>query len=204
MIFSRSTKFTRSSEITISIDHTPLNKVHTTKFLGVTIDDKLTWSDHISSISKTISRNVCVQSNFVASFLLLLQHLFIILAYLPHLTYCNIIWARASTTKLNSLSIIQKRAIRICLTVTFMYKCVNGLCFLAHPRHILLQFVILINTIPDHAITSFYRPPAHHTLFTLSDTMGHVFRILLTCRSRVNLQSANSKLPTGIFLFPGI
>ena len=58
MIFSRSTKFTSSSEITISMDHTPLSRVHTTKFLGVTIDDKLTWSDHISSISKTISRNV--------------------------------------------------------------------------------------------------------------------------------------------------
>ena len=40
-------KFTSSSEITILVDHTPLNKVHTTKFLGVTIDDKLTWSDHI-------------------------------------------------------------------------------------------------------------------------------------------------------------
>ena len=128
--------------------------VHTTKFLGVTIDDKLTWSDHISSISKTISRNVGVLSKLrsfpppatVVSFYNTLIS--------PYLAYCNIIWARVSTTKLNSLSIIQKRAIRICtfsppcahnaplfaqlniltlkdinklLTGIVMYKCVNGL-----------------------------------------------------------------------------
>ena len=36
--------------------------VFITNFLGVTIDDKRTWSDHISSISKTISRKVGVLS----------------------------------------------------------------------------------------------------------------------------------------------
>ena len=85
------------------MDHTPRNKVHTTKFLGVTIDDKL-----------TISRNVCVLlklRSFLppATIVSLYNNLIS-----PYLTYCNIIWARASTTKLNSLSIIQKRAIRIC------------------------------------------------------------------------------------------
>ena len=135
------------------MDHTPLNKVHTTKFLGVTIDDKLTWSDYISSISKTISRNVGVLSK-LRSFLPPATTVSLYNTLIsPYLTYCNIIWARASTTKLNSLSIIQKRAIRICtfspprahtaplfaqlnililkdinklITGIFMYKCLNG------------------------------------------------------------------------------
>ena len=83
MIFSRSKKFTSSSEMTISMDHTPLNKVNTTiTFLGVTIDNKLTWSDHVFSISKYISSNVGVLS--------------ILRSFLPpattvSITYCNII-----------------------------------------------------------------------------------------------------------------
>lgn len=47
-------------EFNIILDDTQLDRVTNTKFLGVIIDENLTWKKHIDCISKTISRNICV------------------------------------------------------------------------------------------------------------------------------------------------
>ncbi len=44
--------------INIILDKTNLGRVHKTKFLGVTIDENLTWKKHIDNISKNISKGV--------------------------------------------------------------------------------------------------------------------------------------------------
>ena len=44
--------------IDIKLDNKSLNRVNFTKFLGVTIDENLTWKHHIDAITKTISRNI--------------------------------------------------------------------------------------------------------------------------------------------------
>ena len=98
----------------IKIDEIPISRVQSTKFLGVIIDDKLTWSEHISSITKTISRNTGVISrlrSFLPSSALISLYNTLVL---PYLYYCNIIWAHTSNNRLHSLIITQKRAIRIC------------------------------------------------------------------------------------------
>ena len=96
------------------IDGISISRVFSTKFLGIVIDHKLSWLDHISSISKVISRNSGVISKLrhflPASSLALLYNTLI----LPYLNYCNIVWARASNSKLQSLFVSQKRVIRIC------------------------------------------------------------------------------------------
>ena len=86
----------------VMIDGISISRVFSTKFLGVVIDHKLSWLDHISSISKVISRNSGVISKLrhflPASSLALLYNTLI----LPYLKYCNIVWARAS----NSASVV--------------------------------------------------------------------------------------------------
>ena len=47
-------------DIQVKLDDTNLQKVSSTKFLGVIIDENLTWKNHIEGISKTIARNVGV------------------------------------------------------------------------------------------------------------------------------------------------
>jgi hypothetical protein len=42
----------------IRIGNESLNRVNTTKSLGVIIDDRLRWEDHIDSISKKVSRGI--------------------------------------------------------------------------------------------------------------------------------------------------
>ena len=50
-------------ELNVILDNTALERVQFTKFLGVLIDECLTWKNHINCISKTISRNIGVMNN---------------------------------------------------------------------------------------------------------------------------------------------
>ena len=43
---------------------TKLERVKHTKFLGMLIDDCLSWKNHIDGVSKTISRNIAVMDKF--------------------------------------------------------------------------------------------------------------------------------------------
>ena len=45
-------------KLDIKLDGVSLNRVSSTKFLGIIIDENSTWKNHIDAISKTISRNV--------------------------------------------------------------------------------------------------------------------------------------------------
>ena len=56
MVFCRSKKF--SNNLQLLIEGETLDEVQTTKFLGVIIDNKLTWKYHIDSISGKIARGI--------------------------------------------------------------------------------------------------------------------------------------------------
>ena len=112
MIFSRSPNSTHTEPV--KINNTVISKVNSAKFLGIMIDDQLSWSPHITSVSNVISRNTGVISklhSFLPSTTLFSLYNTLIL---PYLNYCNVVWARTSTSKLQSLIKVQKRAIRIC------------------------------------------------------------------------------------------
>ena len=49
-----------NKEIQVKLDDTTLQKVSSAKFLGVIIDETLTWKSHIDGISKPIARNIGV------------------------------------------------------------------------------------------------------------------------------------------------
>ena len=99
--------------INLNIDGKFLDWVYTTKFLEIMIDDKLSWKDHIIYISKKISKGLgiiqkarkCLNSDTLLS----LYYTFLYL----YLTYCNQIWGNVSSSALQKLIILQKRAVRI-------------------------------------------------------------------------------------------
>lgn len=48
-------------KVNVISDNVSLDRVTSTKFLGVIIDERLTWKKHIDTISKTISRNIGIK-----------------------------------------------------------------------------------------------------------------------------------------------
>ena len=100
--------------IHIFIDNLPIIEKKSTKFLGVILDSNLKWTDHYHKVTTSVSRAIGV--------LYKLKHILtkkaLVMLYnsrvLPHITYCNIVWGNSNQSKLNSVLILQKKALRIC------------------------------------------------------------------------------------------
>ena len=57
MVLGTPHKTSKTNDVNIILDGVTLERVNTTKFLGVIIDDNLTWKHHIDGLTKTICRN---------------------------------------------------------------------------------------------------------------------------------------------------
>ena len=108
--------------IHINIDDIPLEKKMNSKFLGVYIDESLTWNEHLHHVTTCISRNIGIISKL--KFFLPRSTLFLLYnsLILPYISYCNVVWGTCGSTKINSTFELQKKVIRIC----------TGSHFLAH------------------------------------------------------------------------
>ena len=110
MLFSN--KKIAQPNITIEIVKQPITCLTKTKFLGVIIDNKLSWKEHISYVCGKVAKGVRIISKvrkYVKSTLLELYYSFIY----PYLTYCNHVWGLSCKSYMDALVKLQKRAVRI-------------------------------------------------------------------------------------------
>ena len=100
--------------INIFIDNLLLEQKQHSKFLGVIVDNNLTWNDHLRHITTNIAKGVGIINKL--KFILPQSTLFLLYnaIVLPYITYCNIVWANCGITKLTPILLLQKRALRIC------------------------------------------------------------------------------------------
>ena len=101
------------SNVDIILNKTKLKRVDKTKFLGVTIDENLSWKNHIDGITKTISRNVGMINKL--KFIIperILRTLYCTLV-LPYINYGILIWGKACKTYVEKIHKLQKWAVRI-------------------------------------------------------------------------------------------
>ena len=86
-----------SNNIALQIDSTIIQRVNCTKFLGVYVDSKLTWKDHISYIVTKTAKGLGAM-NRVRHILSsnTMRMLYYSMIY-PYLSYCAIIWGCAGS-----------------------------------------------------------------------------------------------------------
>ena len=82
------------------------------KFLGVIIDKNLTWYDHIHYISGKISKGVGIRSKLKYMLPMGILKLIYNAIISPYISYCNIVWGGTYSSRLNSIRVLQNRAIR--------------------------------------------------------------------------------------------
>ena len=108
MIFSNK----KVDDIIIYLGEDRLRKSETEKFLGVLIDSKLNWSDHIQILSTKISRNAGIllklKGKVPSKILQLIYNSFI----QSHLYYCATVWGTGSLNSIQSVFSAQKKGIR--------------------------------------------------------------------------------------------
>jgi len=103
---------TRTKADGVNLDSTILERVQQTKFLGVIIDECLTWKNHIDCVAKTIARNIGVMNklkHFVPERILFTLYCTMVM---PYLNYGILVWGNSCKIYLDKLIKLQKWAVR--------------------------------------------------------------------------------------------
>ena len=97
----------------IILNNEEIKKAEMVKYLGVLVDSKLKWANHINHLSMLISRNIGIINRVK----LYLDKKSLLLLYnslvLPYINYCCVVWGFTFHTYVNKIDILQKRIIRI-------------------------------------------------------------------------------------------
>ena len=96
----------------------PLSFSTTFKLLGLTLDSKLTWKDHLSTIESKLSRACGVLYSLRRKITRSVARVIYMSIVYPHLLYGNILWSAASKSHLDKLFVKQKKVIRILMKKT--------------------------------------------------------------------------------------
>ena len=127
MIFTRRRNIDFNSFVP-KVANIPIEHKKVAKFLGVLIDDKLTWEHHISAVKSRMSRYIGV--------LYKLKHILPLKARLltfnslvqSHVNYCSLVWGCTNKSKIETIFSTQKKAMRAVMSgyVNYFYK--DGKC----------------------------------------------------------------------------
>ena len=113
-----------------------IKQVSSTTFLGVTIDKKLNWAEHINKVKCKISKGVGIINK---AKIFLTRPCLVTLYYsflLPHLTYCIEVWGGAFDSYCSSIINVQKKAVRMLVSANIstptkpIFKLLNILTFI--------------------------------------------------------------------------
>ena len=97
----------------IILDKTKISRTETAKFLGVVIDENLSWKHHINYIKGKIAKSVRILKRLKYCLPEKTLNTLYNTLMLPYLNYCNIIWANNKPTRLQPLLMLQKCSMRI-------------------------------------------------------------------------------------------
>ena len=100
--------FKFKNDISVLLDGRCLSRVNKTKFLGVIIDENLSFKYHVEAISNTMSRNIGILNklkHFVPKRIL---HCIYCSIILPFLSYGILVWGNTHTIYLERLHKLQK------------------------------------------------------------------------------------------------
>ena len=112
MVFHRA-KIKIDNDVNITMNNDCLKRTNSLKYLGVIIDHKLNWTQHIAHVKNKVSKGNGIMYR-ARSYLTKnsLKKLYFSYIY-PYLTYCIEIWGISPQSHLNPLLLLQKKIIRI-------------------------------------------------------------------------------------------
>ena len=112
MIFKTKNR-TFSQRMSIMIDGQQIGQVKYTQFLGLFIDEELSWKYHINHVTMKISKltGIIAKARHYLS-LKTLQNLYYTRIY-PYLIHCNTVWTNTYATRLKPIYMIQKKIVRL-------------------------------------------------------------------------------------------
>ena len=101
------------SEKYIKLAGHTLQKVNKVKFLGVIIDDELTWEHHIAHMKEKLNCSINIIKRIMKFIPKSEYHKLYDALFKSHLTYCISCWGGISSSRLYPLFLLQKRCVRL-------------------------------------------------------------------------------------------
>ena len=133
IVFHTRQRILNNVNLNLSIGIEPLTRAHHTKFLGLIMDEHLSWRYHVDSVRLAVIKSLYllnrVKHLFSAKFL---RMLYFALVH-PHINYGLLLWGFSSVTHLNGIFKLQKRALRV----------VGDVSFRAHTGELFKKYAIL-------------------------------------------------------------
>ena len=115
----------------LTIDNIIIDRVDSTKYLGIIISSNLSWFEHITYITKKISKNIGIISKLKHKFTSnIIKTLYYSLIF-PYITYCVSIWGNSPKYHLALITKCQNYYIRVLFNlskynhITSYYKSAN-------------------------------------------------------------------------------
>ena len=172
MVFHRSR--IKHNQMAIKIQNCTINKTDSIKFLGVIIDNKLNWHEHIIYIKNKISKSIGIiykVRKYVEK--QTIKNMYYTFVF-PYFIYCNEIWGNACQAYVDPLIKLQKKIVRI---MTFsshdahtepLFKTLHVLKFkkLVIQRIALMMFKFSIRELPIPVLQLFSRNSEIHNYNT--------------------------------------
>ncbi len=113
MVLNRNRRKVEAEQICIEHNGTKLVSEEKVRYLGVEVDRKLTWKDHIHMVKRKCLGNLAKISR-VSSFLPLeTKKLLYNAPVLPLLDYCSIVWQECGATQSRRLERLQNYGMRL-------------------------------------------------------------------------------------------
>ena len=123
MVFSRQKSL---QDPVLKINNFQIKRVQEARFLGVIIDDKLTWSAHIKTMKSKMSRYIGImnkiKSKIPENIRLQIFHSFV----QSHLNFCCLVWGFSKKTNIDTLFTVQKKAMRAVMSGYINYYFKDG------------------------------------------------------------------------------
>ena len=119
MLVGTRQRLNMSNKLNIKVNDTCIQNVSKQKLLGIYIDESLTWSSHIDYLCSHISTKISLLRNLSKYVPVKVLKMFYQSYILPCIDYGSITWGSASSSNIERLNKLQKRAARIILRTDF-------------------------------------------------------------------------------------
>ena len=106
----------KRDDIILNIDGVNIERVYEFRFLGVILDEKISWKNHIAYIKAKVAKSLFILNKVKHELDTNVLRMLYCTLVLPYFIYCLEVWGNSYKSNMTPLIMLQKRALRI------MYK----------------------------------------------------------------------------------
>lgn len=109
----------------VVLDETPIVESQFVDYLGVRLDGGLRWNDHVDRLAKQLSANIFALKNISSLNNIALSKLVYFGLIESLIRYSIVLWGSSSSSNLNRIFVLQKRAVRCILKLRPTESCLD-------------------------------------------------------------------------------